>query len=78
MKLSGQSDRRPSHAQLAKHDEVLKRTAFKDRLRATLDYDSNALLEKAIPFNELPEAARKVWANKATSDSVQTELALAA
>ncbi|MBK4737892.1 adenine nucleotide alpha hydrolase family protein [Noviherbaspirillum pedocola] len=67
-----------SHAQLAKHDEVLKRTAFKDRLGATLDYDINALLEKAIPFNQLPEAARKIWASKATSDSAQTELELAA
>ncbi|RYE72922.1 MAG: phosphoadenosine phosphosulfate sulfotransferase [Oxalobacteraceae bacterium] len=67
-----------SHAQVAKHDEVLKRTAFKDRLGATLDYDINALLEKAIPFNQLPEAARKVWANKATTHSAQTELPLAA
>lgn len=67
-----------SHAQVAKHDEVLKRTAFKDRLGATLDYDINALLEKAIPFNQLPEAARQVWANKATTHSAQTELLLAA
>jgi DNA sulfur modification protein DndC len=48
-----------SHTQVAKHDEVLKRTAFKDRLGATLDYDVNALLKKAIPFSELPEAARR-------------------
>lgn len=67
-----------SHAQVAKHHEVLKRTAFKDRLGATLDYDINALLKKAIPFNQLPEAARKVWANKATTPSAQTELLLAA
>jgi hypothetical protein len=67
-----------SHAQLAKHDEVLKRTAFKDRLGATLDYDINALLEKAIPFSQLPEAARKIWASKATTDSAQAELELAA
>lgn len=67
-----------SHAQVAKHDEVLRRSAFKDRLGATLDYDVNALLEKAIPFNQLPEEARQVWANKATSRSAQTELLLAA
>lgn len=66
------------HAQVAKHDEVLRRSAFKDRLGATLDYDINELLEKAIPFNQLPEAARHKWANKATTHSVQTELLLAA
>jgi len=38
----------------------------------------NALLEKVIPFHQLPEAARQVWANKATTRSAQTALLPAA
>ncbi|MCL4682359.1 MAG: phosphoadenosine phosphosulfate reductase family protein [Rhodocyclaceae bacterium] len=66
------------HAQLAKHDEILRRTAFKDRIGLGRDYDIDALLARSVAFNELPAAARKAWAHKATTESAQAELALVA
>lgn len=50
-----------SHAQLAKHDEVLRRTAFKDSMGLTLDYSIEDLLAKSTAFEDLPAAAQSAW-----------------
>lgn len=50
-----------SHAQLAKHDEVLRRTAYKDRLGLTLDYSVDDLLARAVAFEDLPVEAQMAW-----------------
>lgn len=50
-----------SHAQLAKHDEVLRRTAYKDRLGLTLDYSVDDLLARAVAFEDLPVGAQMAW-----------------
>lgn len=63
-----------SKGMLRKHDEICRRTAFKDRLGLTLDYDLNALLAKTISFSDLPDEARAAWSKKATSATAQTEL----
>lgn len=67
-----------AHAQVAEHDQVLRRTAFKDRLGLTLDYDTDKLYQGAVEFHELPQEARTAWAHKATTESAQTGLPLAA
>lgn len=50
-----------SHGQLAKHDEVLRRTAFKDRVGLTMEYSVRDLLERAVTFAELPAGAKAAW-----------------
>ena len=65
-----------SHSQQEKHDEVCRRTAFKDRLGLTMDYDPQHLMDISVRFRDLPEDARRVWANKATNDGSQTEMEL--
>ena len=50
-----------SYAQLAKHDEVLRRTAYKDRLGLTLDYSVDDLLARAVSFEDLPVEAQRAW-----------------
>lgn len=50
-----------SHAQLAKHDEVLRRTAYKDRLGLTLEYSVEDLLARSIAFEDLPVEAQVAW-----------------
>lgn len=67
-----------SHGHIAKHDEILRRTAFKDREGLTLSYDIDRLIHKSIPFSQLPAKAAQAWARKATTDSAQAELRLAA
>lgn len=67
-----------SHSQVAKHDEILRRTAFKDRMGLTLDYDIHVLRAKAADFRDLPAEARQLWSRKATTDTAQTEMLLAA
>lgn len=67
-----------SHSQVAEHDEILRRTAFKDRQGLTLDYSIDDLIGKSVSFADLPQEARKLWAHKATAASAQTELMLAA
>lgn len=67
----------PGTAQVAKHDEILRRTALKDRLGLTLEYDIEQLLGQATRFADLPEEARKAWSKKATTASAQADLALA-
>jgi len=65
-----------SSGQAAKHDEMLRRTAHKDSLGMTCEYDIDALLAKSIRFSEMPDDARKAWSKKATMDSAQTEFCL--
>ncbi|MBG6083052.1 phosphoadenosine phosphosulfate reductase domain-containing protein [Rubrivivax gelatinosus] len=62
-----------SHSQQREHDEVCRRTAYKDRLGLTLDYDIEGLLSRTVGFSELPPQARREWAHKATTDSSQTD-----
>lgn len=50
-----------AHNQLGKHDEVLRRTAFKDRLGLTLDFKPEDLLSKSISFDELPADVQRMW-----------------
>lgn len=54
---------RLSHAQKAEHDEVCRRTAFKDQHGLTLDYDIDRLTSRAISFAQLPRAGRSAWAH---------------
>ncbi|MGF6440428.1 phosphoadenosine phosphosulfate sulfotransferase [Paraburkholderia youngii] len=63
-----------SHSQQAQHDTYARRSEFKDRLGLTLDYDHDALIAKSVRFRDLPEAARRAWAHKATTDGSQTEI----
>lgn len=63
-----------SHSQVAKHDEILRRTAFKDRMGLTMEYDVEALRNRAVDFRDLPPEARKAWGRKASSESAQAEL----
>lgn len=63
-------------AQVAKHDEILRRTAHKDSLGMTCNYDIDELLAKSIRFSDLPDDARKAWSQKATTHSAQSELCL--
>lgn len=62
-----------SHSQQSEHDEVCRRTAYKDRLGLTLEYDVKDLLSKTVAFADLPSEARKAWGHKATTDSSQTD-----
>jgi DNA sulfur modification protein DndC len=65
-----------SKGMLSKHDEICRRTSFKDRLGLTLGYDLTTLLGQSVAYSDLPEDARAAWSNKATTSSVQTDLAL--
>ncbi|CAG9165523.1 adenine nucleotide alpha hydrolase family protein [Cupriavidus pinatubonensis] len=55
-----------SHGQRAEHDEIARRTAYKDRLGLTLEYDVGALRERALPFEALPPAGQAAWQQVAT------------
>lgn len=61
------------HSQIAFHDEVARRTAWKDMHGLTLDYSVEELYSNATRFADMPEAARKAWAHKATDSSAQTD-----
>lgn len=50
-----------SHSQLAKHDEVLRRTAYKDSMGLTLDYSVEDLLARSVAFEDLPAEAQLAW-----------------
>lgn len=63
-----------SHSQQSQHDQYARRSEFKDRLGLTLNYDHDALVAKSVRFSELPDAARRAWAHKATTDGSQTEM----
>lgn len=66
-----------SSGMLRKHDEICRRTSFKDRLGLTLEYDQEKLTRMSVRYRDLPEEARQVWANKATTDGSQMEMLLA-
>lgn len=66
------------HSNQTKHDEVCRRTAFKDQLGLTLEYDLKHLLKQTVRFADLPVHAARAWAGKATTASAQPELLLAA
>lgn len=68
---------RLSRGMLRKHDEICRRTSFKDRLGLTLEYDHEKLMGMSVRYRDLPADARHVWANKATTDGSQQELLLA-
>lgn len=61
-----------SHSQQSEHDEIARRTAYKDRLGLTLDYSIDDLLKQSIGFTDLPPDARKAWGHKATTESSQS------
>lgn len=63
-----------SPAQRAKHDEILRRTAHKDRLGLSLDYNIDDLVQKSVRFSDLPKEAREAWSKKATTSSAQADL----
>jgi len=55
-----------SHSQRAEHDEIARRTAYKDRLELTLDYDVGALRSRAASFEDLPASSQLAWRQAAT------------
>lgn len=65
-----------SHSQRAKHDEVLMRTAYKDRIGLTVNYSIDDIYAKAVPFSALPLPARQAWGKKATTETAQVEMDL--
>jgi len=54
-----------SHAQRAEHDQVCRRTAFKDRLGLGIDYDIEDLKRQAVSFSSLPTDAQAAWGHAA-------------
>lgn len=56
-----------SHAQRAEHDEIARRTAYKDRLGLTLGYYVDALRKRAVGFDDLPAAAQAGWRQSAVA-----------
>ncbi|CAM2198422.1 DNA sulfur modification protein DndC (plasmid) [Paraburkholderia kururiensis] len=64
-----------SHGQQREHDEIARRTDFKDRMGLNLDYDVEALLGRSVRYGEMPEPARVAWAHKATTAGTQMSLA---
>lgn len=66
-----------SHSQQREHDEIARRTDFKDRLGLNLNYDIDDLRRRSVPFGELPADAREAWSHKATTEGAQISLDLA-
>ena len=64
--------------QTSKIDEILRRTAWKSKHGLTVDYSIDDLLARSVRFADLPPKARTAWHHKATTESAQTELVLAA
>lgn len=60
-----------SYSQQKEHDEICRRTDFKERLGLTLDCDVEQLVSRAVPYFDLPAAAQAVWKNKLGRVSVQ-------
>lgn len=61
------------HSQVAFHDEVARRTAWKDMHGLTLDYSVDEVYGRAVRYSALPDEARNAWAHKATTNSSQTD-----
>lgn len=64
-----------SRSQQSKHDEIARRTDFKDRLGLNLEADINAVMRRAVRYADMPEHARAVWSNKATTSGAQMSIA---
>jgi 3'-phosphoadenosine 5'-phosphosulfate sulfotransferase (PAPS reductase)/FAD synthetase len=64
-----------SRSQQREHDEIARRTDFKDRLGLNLDYDIEELLRRAVRYGDLPESARAAWSHKATTSGAQLSIA---
>lgn len=64
-----------SHSQRAEHDEIARRTAFKDRRGWTLEYDIPTLLSSSMSYGMLPNVAKEAWQH---AGRAQQELELAA
>jgi hypothetical protein len=62
------------HSQVSSHDEALRRTAFKDRLGLTLNYDIDELVSRSVPYAELPVAAQRAWKDKETATAFQDDM----
>lgn len=63
-----------SHSQQAEHDEICRRTAHKDRLGLTCEYDLDSLIDRSVGFADMPPEARMAWGGKATTTSAQVDL----
>lgn len=63
-----------SHGQRAWADVALRRTALKDRLGLTLDYQIEDIISQSVRFADMPEEARRAWSKKATTSSAQADL----
>lgn len=64
-----------SRSQQSKHDEIARRTDFKDRLGLNLNPDISAVMDLAVRYGDLPERARAAWSNKATASGAQMSIA---
>ncbi|MWL91982.1 phosphoadenosine phosphosulfate reductase family protein [Cupriavidus sp. SW-Y-13] len=62
-----------SHAQKVEHDDIARRTAFKDRLGLTLSYDVKNVVARSVSLEELPPTASAHWGRYG---SEQAQLAL--
>ncbi|WP_058034391.1 phosphoadenosine phosphosulfate reductase family protein [Burkholderia pseudomallei] len=67
-----------SHGQQREHDDIARRTDFKDRLGLNLEYDLETLFGQAVRYGSLPASARAAWSHKATTAGAQVELPFAA
>lgn len=63
-----------SAGQVAMQDIYLRRTALKDSLGLTVEYEIEDLLSKSMRFADLPDDARKVWGKYATTESAQMDM----
>lgn len=63
-----------SYSQQQMHDDIARRTAYKDQLKLTLEYDIKDLLARSVDYKDLPPEARKAWANRVSTESAQVEL----
>ena len=62
-----------SHSQLMEHDNILRRTAFKDRLGFTYNYAIADLLDKSVEFDAMPYEAQAEWMHKAPAAAKKTQ-----
>ncbi|KDR28482.1 phosphoadenosine phosphosulfate reductase family protein [Caballeronia zhejiangensis] len=63
-----------SHGQQREHDEIARRTDFKDRMGLNLNYDIESLLGRAVRYGDMPESARAAWSHKATTSGAQMSI----
>lgn len=61
------------HAQRQHHDEVARRTEWKDMRGLTLEYSIEGLYASAVRFSDMPPEARAAWGAKATDAGSQTD-----